>query len=94
MEDFSSHPSKVCTLMGNKICPIPGSSFKTGERQGTPKIYRRNAAIYMTSLKTIHKGKFFGKENYGYVMPKERSFDINDQLDFDMCEFLMQRNGT
>jgi len=89
VEDFSSHPTKVCKLKGNMIIPI-SDQFKTGERQKQDKIYKRNTAIYAMKRKLIEQGKIFGPNLKGYIMPKERSLDINDLFDWKIAEFLIK----
>lgn len=60
-------------------------------RQELPIFYRLNGAIYLAFcdyLKT--QGKFLGNETYAYIMSKERSLDIDDEIDFRFAEFLLQ----
>lgn len=61
-------------------------------RQELPVYYRINGAIYLSYcnyLKT--KRSFFGRETYAYIMPRERSIDIDSNFDFKFAEFLLQR---
>jgi len=91
--DASSHPSKTCYLLGNKVISVnTGYSFETGERQSQTKVYKRNTSLYLTSIKTIKKGSFFGPDTRGYAMPQERSMDINSEFDFKLCELLLKSN--
>lgn len=91
IEDFSSHPSKLCNLIEDRVYPISSAhSFETGERQALSKIYKRNTSIYIASRQTIRKGTFFGKNTRGYVMPPERSIDINTPYDFWLCDLIMK----
>ena len=88
VEDFSCHSSKVCMLDGNRV--VATGSFKTGERQKLNKIYKRNAAIYVFKREVIETGTLFGKDLRGYVMPKSRSLDINDEWDFNLCDLILK----
>ena len=38
----------------------------------------------------MSKGNIYGEHSYAYVMPKERSVDIDHELDFAMAGFLME----
>lgn len=60
-------------------------------RQNLPKRYRVNGAVFVakTDYLLAHRN-FFHQDCYAYVMPKERSVDIDDQLDFAFAEFLLQ----
>jgi len=56
------------------------------------KAYSPNGAIYvlMPSLLVREKTYYF-TNTYAYIMPKERSIDIDTQVDFDIAEFLMSK---
>lgn len=63
-------------------------------RQELPKYYRLNGAIYLCKVDYFLNYKDFYKEkSYAYVMDKERSVDIDDELDFIMAEILMKENN-
>jgi len=58
-------------------------------RQAAPKVYDINASIYVWWKNVLKEGKkIFLKKTKAYVMPKERSIDIDDDLDFRIAEFL------
>ena len=89
VESFESHPSKLCHLNEDNLV-LPLGEFETGERQKLDKIYRRNTCMYMASKETIMSGSFFGKKNYGYIMPPEKSIDINSMWEFLLCEAIIK----
>lgn len=62
-------------------------------RQELSRRYRLNGAVYVarTDYLLEHRN-YFHSYCYAFVMPKDRSVDIDDQLDFDFAEFLLQRN--
>jgi len=58
-------------------------------RQDFPKYYRLNGSIYVADVNFLYaENTFFGKRTYAYVMPQERSIDIDTQTDFQIAEFL------
>jgi CMP-N,N'-diacetyllegionaminic acid synthase len=60
-------------------------------RQDAPKSYDMNASIYIWKRKTILNEKSIFLENTGlYIMPEERSIDIDTELDYKFVEFLMK----
>jgi len=62
-------------------------------RQDFPKYYRLNGAIYAGYIDYIkEKRGFFGESTYAYIMPAERSVDINNKMDLIFAEFLLERN--
>lgn len=61
-------------------------------RQDSPKCYDLNASIYIWTRDAIlHKDTIFGKGCGLYVMPEERSIDIDNEVDFAFVEFLMHK---
>lgn len=61
-------------------------------RQDAPKSYDMNASIYIWKRDVILNEKSLFLENTGlYVMPEERSIDIDNELDFKFVEFLMEQ---
>jgi len=59
-------------------------------RQDAPKSYDMNASIYIWKRDTLLKEDTIFLEKTGlYVMPEERSFDVDCELDFKIVELLM-----
>lgn len=60
-------------------------------RQDDKGVFKRNASIYLTKVETVMKGDLFGERSYAYVMPQDRSLDINAPIDFEIAEFFMRK---
>jgi len=82
--DSTGHPIRLKSLDADlKITPLAsGEENSPVIRQNLPMVYRRNGAIYVAKTPTILGGSLFGKDSRGYVMPKSRSVNINDEVDF------------
>jgi len=64
-------------------------------RQDAPKSYDMNASIYIWKRDIILNKNSLFLENTGlYVMPEERSIDIDTKLDYKFVEFLMKENNN
>lgn len=62
-------------------------------RQDQQTVYRINGAVYIVSVKELMKdSNLFRKGSYAYIMPAERSIDIDSELDLKFAEFLMREN--
>lgn len=59
-----------------------------------PEVYVRNCAIYASKINVIKDKSLIGKDCRAYIMPPERSVDINEMIDFDFAEFLYQKNNS
>ena len=61
-------------------------------RQSLPKYYRLNGAVYLAEWDFLREQKsWYGKYTYAYIMPKERSVDIDTVLDFAWAELLLTK---
>lgn len=64
-------------------------------RQDSPPCFDMNASIYVWWREVLraNNGLFAGKTGL-YVMPEERSIDIDSELDFEIVEFLLARRNA
>ncbi len=61
-------------------------------RQAFEKAFMPNGAIYvLKSALLMEKYSYYSDKTYAYVMPRERSIDIDDQWDFEFAEFMMKK---
>ncbi len=59
-------------------------------RQGLPAYYRINGAIYLTKINYDDLNfSLFTAKGYAYCMPRERSIDIDELLDFAVAETIL-----
>lgn len=65
-------------------------------RQAMPLYYQINGAIYLLSVKALQKhGQVaYDQDCYAYVMPRERSIDIDEAVDFAVAEFLLCQSAA
>lgn len=59
-------------------------------RQALPKYYRLNGAIYLLKREELDREEMFTNRCYAYVMPAERSVDIDTEFDFKVAECLLR----
>lgn len=59
-------------------------------RQELPVYYRMNGAIYIARTDFLFSGKpIYGERSYAYLMDRESSVDIDDELDFLVAETIL-----
>jgi CMP-N-acetylneuraminic acid synthetase len=79
----------------NMVEPDPMGGFRlvkgggVASRQEAPKVYAMNASIYVWHRHSLAKGLWNGRVKL-HVMPRERSVDIDTELDFKLVELLMR----
>ena len=57
--------------------------------QKLPILFYPNGAIYVTKRDLILQNRIFGDQIYGYMMPTERSIDLEEEFDFIVCSALL-----
>lgn len=90
------HPAHwMYTLEGERLKPIIEGGRKVGRRQDASKVYRLNGAVYVTHRDVVmRQDKVMGDDTRAYIMPRERSVDIDTEFDFKLAELLMrERDG-
>ncbi|MFJ7408996.1 MULTISPECIES: cytidylyltransferase domain-containing protein [unclassified Lysinibacillus] len=75
-----------------KIQPLLKQQSLITRRQDLPKVYTLNGAVYIANISLLKQTRnFITEETIAYVMPVERSYDIDTEEDFKICEFLYQK---
>lgn len=65
-------------------------------RQALPKYYRENGAVYHFKRRILERedSEMFRRGCYAYIMPKERSIDIDTELDFIAAELYLKNSAV
>ncbi len=78
-------------VKNNKVRLVKKSKNAIVRRQSAPTIYDMNASIYIFKRSTLIKSKeIFPRNTVIYLMPEERSVDIDNELDFKIVEMLLK----
>ena len=73
------------------IKPIIGNNIFPKKRQDLTPVYSLNGAVYVAKSKWIKKqDHFLTSETLGYVMPRERSIDIDIPLDLKILQMVFK----
>lgn len=92
--DHAIHPVKLKTMRGPWLEPYLEEEAGRMAAHELPELWVRNGAVYVSTMGSIKRGEIVTSDCVGYPMPRERSLDINDPLDFAFAEFLMMKYGT
>jgi N-acylneuraminate cytidylyltransferase/CMP-N,N'-diacetyllegionaminic acid synthase len=71
------------------------SNFISGKeipfrRQDLPDVYALNGAIYLAKTEFLFReGGWYSDETYGYIMPVERSLDVDTPWDLDLADMML-----
>jgi len=96
LKEVSEYPQWMKRKSENgRIFDYLDGAHKPSTRQELDVPYIVNGAIYLIrSSMLLEKGDFYAGVTKGYVMPKKRSVDIDDLMDFKMAEWLLQNRET
>lgn len=77
----------------NVVRPSKSSGKILSRRQESPSCFDMNAAVYVWDRNIFKKNPLVFYDNTRlYEMPFERSWDIDESIDFEIVEFLLLRN--
>jgi len=77
---------------GGYLKPLFGEKYLKVRNQDFEKAYLPNGAIFVSEPKYIFKYRsFYCKYTIPYMMPFERSIDIDNEFDFMLAEFFMRK---
>jgi len=69
------------------------NEIKNLRSQDLPKFFRLNGAIYIAEVNYLIREKgFLGDNTKAYIMPAERSVDIDSKIDLELCKVLIKQS--
>ena len=89
--DKSMHPMKAKKLEGDKVLSYCLEEVEGIRRQDIPIAYRRSGAVYAMKRDLLIKdNRLYGDFVVGYIVPKERSIDIDEPIDWIRAEYMLE----
>jgi N-acylneuraminate cytidylyltransferase/CMP-N,N'-diacetyllegionaminic acid synthase len=84
------HWMQLVDEQGKLVDFIAGGS-SVNKRQDMPPVYALNGAIYLVRLEILlEQVTFFTTDTYAYIMPPERSMDIDTPWEMHLAELVMK----
>jgi CMP-N-acetylneuraminic acid synthetase len=90
--DHAIHPKKLKILNGETLLSYLEDEDGMMMEHELSDVFVRNGSVYAMHRYVIDAGVLIGNDCRGYLMPRERSLDINEEIDFLFAEFLTERN--
>lgn len=73
--------------------PLIEQEGLTAQRQDLPVVYSLNGAVYVAGIDYLKASRsFLTKDTTAFVMPSDRSYDIDTEDDFLWCEWMMNQS--
>jgi CMP-N,N'-diacetyllegionaminic acid synthase len=83
------HPTRMYTLDGGRLAPYANEPAAR-LRQALPPVYHRNGAVYACRADILlNQRTLIGEDTRPLVMPRERSINIDDELDLAFANFVL-----
>tara|TARA_B100000886_G_C20426782_1_gene494534 strand:- start:5772 stop:6467 length:696 start_codon:yes stop_codon:yes gene_type:complete len=93
VEDVGSyHPARMKFLEGDRLVDPPFcEAYENQRRQELTPMYIRNGAIYLTRSNILESESFKGRDCRAWVMPWNRSVNLDTIEDILYAEFLIEK---
>lgn len=86
----SCHPLFLTKLNQGMLEPYENKEYKVYRRQEIDDVYFFEGSMYISKTESLKKRKsFYHEKTLGCVMPKWKSLEIDDAIDFIMIESLL-----
>ena len=88
------HPNIMYFKQKGKLKPVCGEGSQIIRRQEFQSVFVRNGALYIVSREQLIKRmSFVGKSPTPYIMPREKSINIDEPYDLEIAEWMMGRHA-
>jgi CMP-N-acetylneuraminic acid synthetase len=86
------HPARMRQIVDDRLVELPIREPKEmARRQDLPPVYIRNGAIYAVKRDVVMLGNSMsGEDCRAYIMPEQRSVNVDSQLDLLLAEILLR----
>ncbi len=88
-----THPPEWNRIINNDSTFRNFITEKIYNRQMYKSVHRFNGAVYVYKSELIKNSVMYNDSSLAYVMPEERSLDIDTENDFMYAEFLLSKGG-
>lgn len=86
----AGHPSFLLRRNGNLLVPYAPQEFGAKRRQDLDELFFLEGTVYITWVEALRERRgFYHERTMPYVVPKYKSFEVDDLTDFTVIEALM-----
>ncbi len=90
VEYIDHHPAKAKVIEDGMLKSFCAVEAEGTRRQELPRVYWRNGAVYAVRRDVLLKGRLYGDHVLPYLMPDNRSLDIDCPEDFERGEHMLE----
>lgn len=86
-----AHPDFLSTMEAGFLRPMAEAGFTVKRRQDLTTYYFFEGSLYCSTYAALRaKGKFYHDKTLGYVVPRWKSYEVDDLSDFILIESLLK----
>ncbi|HKW59008.1 MAG TPA: acylneuraminate cytidylyltransferase family protein [Candidatus Dormibacteraeota bacterium] len=87
----ADHPDLLRRVSDHGVLEEYSPHSSATRRQELEQIYALNGAIYLARRDSLlARDSFYAERTYAYVMPPERSIDVDDPWDLHLCDLILR----
>jgi len=91
---IDAHPNYMYTRRGERMISLTKERTVLRRQEFEP-VYVRNGAVYISRRDLVmDEGRIVGDEPLGYIMPRDRSVNIDEPFDMELALFLLNRKSN
>ena len=88
---YDHHPSRVKYIEDDRMVDFYPEILESRRQDLTPPAYVRNGSIYATTRQSLLATRVrLGKDTRPYIMPAERSINIDEPIDLELARLLIK----
>ena len=85
------HPSRIKFIEGNRMHDVYPEVLESRRQDLTPPAYIRNGSIYAMTWEQLRtKETKYDKNTVPYMMPEERTINIDEPMDLELARILLR----
>lgn len=87
----ANHPARMYTIENDRMVSVMDEKVAMRPRQDLPPVYIRSGAVYACRREVLFEyNALIGKDCRPFIMPEERSVNIDDLRDFYLAEYYLK----
>jgi CMP-N-acetylneuraminic acid synthetase len=89
--EVKEHPASMFRIVTGVAVPFDRANLRK-RSQDLPLLFRETGAVYVVKRDLLmKKGSLYGKRHIPVIVSRERSVDIDEEIDFSIAELIMKK---
>ena len=90
--EVEHNPYRMRTIVEGRVHNFIDSPVAYAKRQDLPPVYRHSGTIYITRTRIVKdENRIFGDDNRAFMVPLERSIDIDGRFELEIADMILRK---